>query len=173
MAQWLTWVACSSGRKNFGEDDLAFLVRSRSVWGLEKLHGGSREVGWTASLGEDGPEWPVHGGRAQVASSGRWSSRFRASLRRSSAGKLEGLRQGCPRGLATFIVAGAARARERTDRAWGWAHAGVGWTLAYRPGSNTWWRCFCPSSRACSHSEREIGSNLFLNYFGGWIAQHK
>jgi hypothetical protein len=34
------------------------------------------KVGREAGLGQDGPEWPVHGGRARVASSGRRSSRF-------------------------------------------------------------------------------------------------
>jgi hypothetical protein len=50
-------------------------------------------------LGENGPEWPVHGGRAQVASSGR-------------------RRQRSPRGLAAYIgvqgrgcVVGLASAR--------------------------------------------------------------
>jgi hypothetical protein len=38
------------------------------------------EVGRAAGLGEDGLEWPVHGGHSRVASSGRRSSHFTAEL---------------------------------------------------------------------------------------------
>jgi hypothetical protein len=73
------------------------------------------EVGRAVGLGEDGPEWPVHGGRTQVDSSGQRSSRFPGKLRWSSAGKQEGLRQGRLRELAAYIGAGAARARGWPD----------------------------------------------------------
>jgi hypothetical protein len=35
------------------------------------------------------------------------------------------------------------------------------------------WTKIHRSRKAAGATEREIGSNLFLNDFGGWIAQHK
>jgi hypothetical protein len=66
------------------------------------------------------PRWPELGRLDR-----RWSSRFTAKVPAIERGECARLRQGCPRAIG-FIGAGARRARDGLDCAWGRARTRVG-----------------------------------------------
>jgi hypothetical protein len=102
---------------------------------------GSREASRGARFGGGGPEWPVHGGRAQEADGTSCSER---TLANSGSGGAEGVRGSTVVALSCFIGAGAGEGVTRRG------HAGPSaWACSSTPEQVKHVDvCFCPCSNA-------------------------
>jgi hypothetical protein len=152
MAYWIARSRRGDGRPKSGEVDLGPPVKFCWVCELGKLHGLLAELTeWLAQPGSD------RGRLATVAEARKaWRAvvlRTRGEVRRSLArAGLVSMRGGMSEARGCFIGTarctsdrGLASAR---GRALGSTGARTGMNRGCQPRSNTWNRCFCPSSNA-------------------------
>jgi hypothetical protein len=152
MAYRIARSTCGRGRPNSGEDDLGSPVKFCRVRGLGKLHGLlAKLTEWLARLGSDWRELATVAEAQVVMAGGGVACSRRSPVNLARAG-LESARGGTAEVWGCFIGTtwcmgsrGPASARRRAMRSAG-ARTGVNW--ACQPRSNTWNRCFFPSSNA-------------------------